>query len=82
MENAMMQVTYFLDGSMANLLFFVTLFNIEREWLLIRNLATILPLKSNMFGKFQRFSAIDEIMEILKNNWISENSFKIKNCKG
>ena len=41
-----MQVTYFFNGSMFSLLFYVILFYIERRWLLMRNLAKILPLKS------------------------------------
>ena len=44
-----MQVTYFFNGSMFSLLFYVTLFYIERRWLLMRNLAKILPLKSKSY---------------------------------
>ena len=39
----------------------------------MRNLATILPLKSKLSGKFQRFNAIDGNMEMLKNSLISKN---------
>ena len=39
--------------------FVVKLFYIERKWLLMRNLATILPLKSKLSGKFQLFNAIE-----------------------
>ena len=52
---------------------------IERKWLFMRNLATILPLKSTLSRKFHRFNAIDGSIEIL--NWISKNFIKIKNCK-
>ena len=40
----------------------------------MRNLAIIVPLKSKLSGKFQRFSTIDESIEKLKNSWISKNS--------
>ena len=33
----------------------------------------ILPVKSKLPGKFQRFSAIDESIEMLKNSLISES---------
>ena len=50
----------------------------------MRNLATFLPLKSKLSGKFQRFNAIDEVIEVLKN-WIFQKfqkiSIKMKNCK-
>ena len=40
----------------------------ERKWLLMRNVATLLPLKSNLSGKFQHFSAIDRRVEMQKNS--------------
>ena len=61
MKNAIMQVTYFLNGPM---FFLSILFYIERKWLLVRNLAIILPLKSKLSEKFQRFNAIDKSIEI------------------
>ena len=39
----------------------------------MRNLATILPLKSNLSGRLQSFNAIDRSIEMLK--------IKMKNCK-
>ena len=59
----------------------VILFYIERMWHLVRNLATTLPLKSKLSGKFQRFNAVDGSIEMLKNSWISKIWIKIKNCK-
>ena len=53
--------------------FIAILFYIERKWLLITNLATILPLKSKLSEKFQRFNVIDGNIEMLKNSWISKN---------
>ena len=44
------------------------LFYIERKGLFIRNLATILHLKSKLFGKFQRFNAINGSIEMQKNS--------------
>ena len=46
----------------------------------LRNLVTILPLKSKFSGKFQRFNATDGYIEMLKNSWISI-SIKTKNSK-
>ena len=60
-----MQVTYFLNAPMFNMLFiFVILFYIERKLLFLRNLAAILPLKSNLPGKLERFNTIDGWIEI------------------
>ena len=44
----------------------------------MRNLATILPLKSKLSGKFERFNAIGGSIEMLKNSWISKFSIKMK----
>ena len=60
--------------------FIVILFYIEKRWLLMRNLATILPLKSKLSGKFHLFNAIDGRIEMLKNSWNSKNPFKMKYC--
>ena len=51
--------------------FIVILFYIERKWLLMRNLATILPLKSKLSGKFQPFNAIVGSIAMIRNGWIS-----------
>ena len=56
---------------------FVTLLYIERKWLLMRNLATVLPLKSKLSGKFQRFNVVNGSMEMLINSCISIK-FKLK----
>ena len=68
MKNAIMQVTYFLNGSMFNLLFIVILFYVERKWLLMKNLDRILLLKSKLSGKHQRFNDIDGSIKMLKNS--------------
>ena len=60
MKNVIMQVAYFLKGSMINLLC------IGREWLLKRNLATIIPLKLKVCGKFHRFNANAGSIKMLK----------------
>ena len=49
--------------------FIVGFFYIERKWLLMRSLATILPLKSKLSTKFQRFNTLDRFY------------IKMKNCK-
>ena len=61
MKNAVMQVTYFLNGHM---FFLSILFYNERKWLLMRNLAVILPLKCKFSGQFQRFDATDKSIKI------------------
>ena len=49
---------YFLRGSTLWLICcFIVILHIERKWHLKRNLATILPLKSKLFGKFQHFTS-------------------------
>ena len=55
--------------------FFVVLFHIER------NLVAMLPLKSKLSGKFQRFNAIDKSIEMLKIVEFSKISIKMKSCK-
>ena len=57
--------------------FIAMLFYIERKWIFMKNIATILRLKSKLSAKFQRFSTIDGSIEILKNSWICQ-SFQLK----
>ena len=47
----------------------------------MRNAAAILPLKSKLSEKFQRFSAINRRIEMLKLVEFSKISMKIKNYK-
>ena len=47
----------------------------------MRNLAIILPSKSKLSRKFQRFNTIDESIEILKNVEFQKFSIKMNNCK-
>ena len=49
--------------------FIVILFYIERKWLLIRNLATILLFKSKLSVNLQRFDAIDGSIENFQLKW-------------
>ena len=62
---------------MFNLFFIAVLFHIERKWLLMRNLAAILTLKSKLSGKFQRFNAIDGSTEVLKNSCVSKGQLHL-----
>ena len=48
--------------------FIAMLFYIEKKLLLMRNLATILPLKFKLSEKFQRFNIINGSIEMLKNS--------------
>ena len=49
--------------------FIVILFYIERKWLLMRNLATILLFKSKLSVNLQRFDAIDGSIENFQLKW-------------
>ena len=51
----------------------VILFYIDRKWFFMRNLATILPLKSKLPGKSHRFNALNGGINMLKNSWISKS---------
>ena len=74
MKNAIMQVTYFLNNPMVNLLFYChIILHWERKWLLMRYLAAILPLKSELSGKFLRFIAFNGSIKMLKYSWIFKN---------
>ena len=75
----MNEMTYFLMAPW--LIFCFVVIYCEREWLLKRNLATILCFKSKLPEKFKCFIAVDGSMEILKNSWMSKNSIKMKNLK-
>ena len=59
--------------------FHIFLYIFLYKWLLKRNLATALPLKSKLLRKSQHFIAIDRSFKMLKNIWISKNfnCFKI-----
>ena len=46
----------------------------------MKNLATILPLQSKLSGKFQRFSAIDASIKMLKVEF-PKISIEMKNCE-
>ena len=63
----------FWMGSCLICYFIVILFYIEGKWLVTRNLATILPSKSILSGKFQRFNVRVAGTEMLKNSWIYKN---------
>ena len=78
MKNMIIQVTYFSKAPMVNV---ALLSYIERKCFLKRNLATILPLKSKLSGKFQSFNTIDGSIGMLKNSWISQISIKMKKFK-
>ena len=59
----------------------VILFYIERKWLLIRNLAVILPLQSKLFENFQCFNALMKVSKCWKIVGFQKISIRMKNCK-
>ena len=61
--------------------FIVLLFSVEKTRLLIRNLATVSPLKYRLSGKFQRFNAKDGRSKCWKIVEFPKISIKMKNCK-
>ena len=76
-KNAIMQVTYFLNGSMFNLLFcchFVLYWEKVASYEKFNH-------KSKLYGKFQRFNAINGSVEMLKIVEFLKISIKMKNCK-
>ena len=77
MKNAIMQVTYFLNGPMFNLLFCC---HIVLHWEEVTFYEKFNH-KSKLSGKFQRFNAIDGRIEMLKMVEFSKMSIKMKNCK-
>ena len=58
--------------------FTIILLHTERKWHIKGNLATILPLKSKLSGKFERFNAIDGSIQMLKNSCVPKISIKMK----
>ena len=62
-EWKIMQVAYFRMAPWLICCFIVTLFYIERKWLLMRNLTTILPLSQNFL---ENFSVLMLLMEVSK----------------
>ena len=68
-KNAIMQLTYFLNGPKLNLFFYCRIFFYWEKVTSYEKLATILPLKSKLSRKFQRFNTLDRF------------SIKMKNCK-
>ena len=62
-KNALVQVTYFLNGFMFNLLFYC---HITLYWEKVTSYEKFNH-KSKLYGKFQRFNATDGTMKILKN---------------
>ena len=77
--NSILQVTYYSNGPIANLLFYCHIFIYWEQVTSQENLATSLPLKCKLSLKFQRLSANDGSIKMLKNSWISKNSVKMKN---
>ena len=61
--------------------YFIAIFYIERKWIFLRNLASILSLKSKLSGKFQRFNAIDGSSKCWKIVEFPKLSIKMKNCE-
>ena len=49
---AFMHITHFLNSTMVNLLFYCL---IKKKWLLMRNVANMLPMKSELSGKISKF---------------------------
>ena len=76
-KNVIMQVTYFLNGPMFNLLFCCHI-------VLYREKVTSFEKfnhKLKLYGKFHRFNAIDGSIKMLKMVEFPKISIKMKNCK-
>ena len=57
----------------SDIFFIVILFYIERKWLVMRNLAKVLPLKFKCPKEFQCFNTIGGSIKMLKYSWTSKN---------
>ena len=60
--------------------FFVIFLYIEKKWLLVRHLATVLPLKSILFGKFQRVNMKIDASKCWKIVEFQKILIKMKDC--
>ena len=67
-KTAIIQVTYFLNGLMPNLLFCCLIILIQRKWFPMRNFFKILRLKFKFSGKFKLFNAINGSTKMLKDS--------------
>ena len=76
-KNAIMQVIYIVNGPMFNLLFCC---HIVWYWEKVASYKECNH-KSKLYGKFQRFDAIDGSTERLKMVKFAKISIKMKNCK-
>ena len=54
---------------------FIVIYLYGERWFFKWNLAKILPLKSKLSRKIQRFSVADKTMEMLKTSWTSKSFF-------
>ena len=66
MKNAIMEVTYFLNGPVIILMFYCHVILYWEEVASYDKIATLLPLKPKLSGKYQRFSTIDESIKMPK----------------
>ena len=78
MKNAIMQVTYFLIGSMVNLLFYWHIILYWEKLASYEKFSHSLFWKPKLSGRFQRFSTIDGSIKMLKYIWISVKANKGK----
>ena len=68
-----MQVTYFMNGSIANLLFLCHITLDLEKVISYQKLASVLHLKLKLSGKFRCFKAINGSIKMVKNDWIFKN---------
>ena len=87
MKNTIIQVTYFRNSPMTNLLiylykftcFFIVIFlHIEKKWLLRRNLAVILPLNPNCLESFSVTMLLMKVSKYWKIVELPKISIKMK----
>ena len=69
----------FLNGPMFNVLLYCRI--TERKWLLMRNIAIIVPSKSKLFKKFQRSIVLIKVSNYWKIVEFQKTSIKMKNYK-
>ena len=81
MKNAIMQVTYFLNGPMINLLLYCHIILYWEKATSYEKLSHSLTFETQIVWKIQRFNAIDGSTKMLKYSWISKAFNKIEKKK-
>ena len=81
MKNVIVEVTYFFNVPMINLLFYCHITLYREKVTSYKKFNQVLPLKPKLSGKFQLFNVIDGSIKILYIAEFPKLSIKMKNLK-